>query len=185
MGAASLEAPRGKNPSEQGSSRQEQLLTVVIPAKVLLPNRMPSDYQLVRFHRSSCSFHTVSPNGQRKELVWAGCVNYSLSSKAWLMSFNQVLWELKFWAPWKKLHYGLHPYQRIPLPSVNCKQTDLWRSKGPVSFDISPATFKSGGRFSWQGNWGYYSLSVVTRPQSKFWSVGTCVKFKTAIRGKE
>lgn len=93
-----------------------------------------------------------------------------------MTDFHWVIWELKFWAPWKKfLTRGF--YYRLFMAN-----TDLQRRRSPAPFYALPCPANSGRRFPDKGT---YCLSMVTGPQPKLWSVGICVKFKTAVRERK
>lgn len=73
------------------------------------------------------------------------------------------------------------PYQRILLPFVHGKHR-FAKEKYPCSLLCSSLPAKSGRKCPDKGT---YCLSMVTGPQPKLWSVGICVKFKTAVRQRK
>lgn len=152
----SPEAQAVPSPSEQGSLRH----------KVAFSYSNSRNF-LVVSQRSFCPFLHLCPTGLRKEFIWAGWVNWFLSSKVWLwwiLTESSKNWN--FWAPRKKFCYSLFLYQRNYL--LTGKETYLQSIKSSTLFYALPWHAKSGRKFSRQSALRYYCFSLVMGPQPKF-----------------
>ena len=147
-------------PSGQGSSRQDQLLAVAIPAKVVL---LSFSKEIAPRPPTS-----ASPGGQRTTLVWTGWADWSSSCAVWLWWAVIESWEKR-----PSEHQEEMPLQFASLsenPTTICQlpTNRFVREKGPSLLYSPPAHSDLERDFSCKGPWDIIAsvLSWACSPRS-------------------
>ena len=153
-------------PSGQGSSRQDQLLTVAVPAKVML---LSFSKEIAPRPPTS-----VAPWGQRTALVRTGWADWSSSSAVWLWWAVIESWE-KRPSEHQESAITVCILIRESYYHLSTANQQTCEGEGAQLPLFSPGTLGSGEGFFLQGTWEYHCLSAIMDLQPTFWWAGACV----------